>query len=102
MLYPMEPVISYNRDSRTIPNNLPMKNVGNEEAALPFKIYGPFSKGFSIKAGSKTLTYTGARSSKVPVIIDNFAGTASYNGVDRSYLLIKEIGCQSPHTDRCL
>lgn len=89
MLYPMEPVISYNRDSRTIPNNLPMKNVGNEEAWPVFKIYGPFSKGFSIKAGSKTLTYTGACSSKVPVIIDNFAGTASYNGVDRSYLLTK-------------
>ncbi len=82
-------ILDYNLDHRSIPTNLALNNEGNEEAWPVFKVYGDFATGFSIRTSSKTITYSGGTSMRTPVVIDTYAGTASFGSGDRSYLLTR-------------
>ena len=82
-------IVDYNLDHRSIPTNAVLNNEGNEEAWPVFKVYGSFATGFSIRSSGKIITYTGGTSRNTPVVIDTFAGTATYGTGDRSYNLTR-------------
>lgn len=68
------------------PPSTPMRNNGNTVAYPIYRVQAD-TDGFTIKDGSRTLTFSGHTDESSEVIIDTATGQVTIGGSDRSYLL---------------
>lgn len=86
--YPIRYPINYNTPETVTAKVI--RNEGNTDAWPTFQVTGNFYSGFSITNGrNRTVSFSGMVTTKSPVKIDMFKGTATQNGVDKTILMKK-------------